>query len=127
MPDEVDVTFNISASGKDTSSLHLDASSPTVPNAPIPTIKLSSGKDVEISSQRGNQITIKMKNLFYASGTPFWTAKDAQEIQHRYYDVLATTVGGSQVSPQQNTTGGGSGGRAGLPEFIYPTPAPYNR
>ena len=63
--DEAQVTFNISASGTDAGKLYVELT-------PIPTNSPTGGKvGSELSSnytaQRGNQITIKFKNIMTAS------------------------------------------------------------
>jgi len=62
--DEVQVTFNITASGTDSGSLHVEMT-------PIPTNPAAGKVSTDLSSSytalRGNQITIKFKNLMTAS------------------------------------------------------------
>ena len=64
LADEVQVTFNISATGTDSSNLYVEVT-------PVPTNPLIGGKagaqlQSGLTAQRGNQITIKFKNIMTA-------------------------------------------------------------
>jgi hypothetical protein len=86
IPEEVDVTFNISASGAQDGKLYVEVS--PIPLGAVP-IKGNAGADLSSSytAQRGNQITIKFKNLLFADPkkTQF---KDPVETQ-KMFDLLS--------------------------------------
>lgn len=87
--DEVQVTFNISASGTDSSKLYVEVT-------PIPTNPPVGGKaGAELSSsltaQRGNQITVKFKNIMTAN-TKETMVKDTAEFQ-KLLNIFETSWG----------------------------------
>jgi hypothetical protein len=86
IPEEVTVTFNISASGEQGGKLYVEVS--PIPLGAVP-IKGNAGGDLSTSytAQRGNQITIKFKNLLFADPkkTQF---KDSVETQ-KMFDLLS--------------------------------------
>lgn len=63
--DEVQVTFNISASGTDSSNLYVEVT-PIPANPPIGG-KAGAQLQSSLTAQRGNQITIKFKNIMTAT------------------------------------------------------------
>jgi hypothetical protein len=62
--DEVTVAFNVSASGTDSSSLHLEMT--PIPTSPMAGGKASTDFSSSFTASRGNQITIKFKNIMTA-------------------------------------------------------------
>ncbi|MCX5893624.1 MAG: hypothetical protein NTW80_11760 [Deltaproteobacteria bacterium] len=84
IPSEVTVTFNISASGEDSSKLYIEAGSVTAVGG---TAKAGTEMGSKLHNERGNQITIKFTNLlltekgkyFYDKGPKI--IKDALENQ----------------------------------------------
>ena len=85
IPEEVDVTFNISASGVQDGKLYVEVS--PIPLGVTP-IQGKAGGDISTSytAQRGNQITIKFKNLLFAdpAKTQFKNSEETQKM----FDLL---------------------------------------
>lgn len=83
IPDEVEVTFNISASGEQGGKLFVEVS--PLPTAPIQG-KAGGEFSTKYTAQRGNQITIKFKNLMFADPSKT-LLKDSVEAQ-KLFDLL---------------------------------------
>ena len=83
IPDEVEVTFNISASGEQGGQIYVEAS-------PLPTFpvqgKAGGEASTKYTAQRGNQITIKFKNLVFAD--PSKTMLKDPETAQKMLDIL---------------------------------------
>lgn len=79
--DEATVVFNVTASSTDTTSLKIDASRPAAAGV----VGLSGGaaNTLVATGQRGNTITIKLKNAVTASVNAASTAKVTYCLSHR--------------------------------------------
>lgn len=76
LTDEVTVVFNVSATGQQGGSLYLEMSPVVVP-AGKTTADLSSS----YTAQRGNQITIKLKNIITADTTKTLLKEDKKNLE----------------------------------------------
>ena len=79
LPDVVTVSFNISAKGTLTNQIGVSAERSGVSILP----KGSATANVESNSERGNQIMITLKNIYFNKEMPLWTAKDAEDVAKR--------------------------------------------
>lgn len=79
VPDEVEVTFNISASGEQGGKLFVEVSPIPIGSTPIQG-KAGGDFSTKYTAQRGNQITIKFKNLLFADPSKT-LLKDSVETQ----------------------------------------------
>jgi hypothetical protein len=81
LPDEVTVTFDISAKGTLTNQIAVSAERSGVSILP----KGSATANVENNSERGNQIRVTLKNIYFSKEMPLWTAKDADDVAKRLW------------------------------------------
>jgi hypothetical protein len=79
LPDVVTVSFNISAKGTLTNQIGVSAERSEVSILP----KGSATANVESNSERGNQIMITLKNIYFNKEMPLWTAKGAEDVAKR--------------------------------------------
>jgi len=79
---EVEVTFNVTASGTDNGKLVVDVGA-----MPVEAVKGSAEAGSTITSARGNQIHIKFTNLLYAENSQLVFAKPPDEVA-KILDVL---------------------------------------
>jgi hypothetical protein len=89
--DEVQVTFNISASGTDSSKLYVEMT--PIPATPAIGGKAGAELSNSITAQRGNQITIKFKNIMTAS-TKDTLIPNTTELD-KLFTIFRTTWGSS--------------------------------
>jgi hypothetical protein len=86
IPEEVEVTFNISASGDQGGKLYVEVSPIPLGVSPIQG-KAGAELSAKYTAQRGNQITIKFRNLLFAdpSKTQFRNSVETQKM----FDLLS--------------------------------------
>ena len=86
IPEEVEVTFNISASGDQGGKLYVEVSPIPLGVSPIQG-KAGAELSAKYTAQRGNQITIRFKNLLFAdpAKTQFRNSVETQKM----FDLLS--------------------------------------
>jgi hypothetical protein len=100
LPEEVTVTFNISASGDQGGKLYVEVS--PIPLGAVP-IKGNAGGELSTSytAQRGNQITIKFKNLLFSdpAKTQFRNSIETQKMFDLLSDPKNVNAGPFYLAP----------------------------